>query len=53
MRVIELKKRKINKFPTAITLPKEFIRANRIKKGDTVVIYMTEARELIIKKEVV
>lgn len=53
MRVVKLKTRKIKKYPVTITLPKEFIRANRIQVGDTIVIYLTESRELIIKKEVI
>ncbi len=50
MRVIKLKTRKIKKHPVTIVLPKEFIRANRIVAGDVIVLYLTESKELIIKK---
>jgi len=50
-RVLELKSRKVKKYPVSIRLPKEFIRSNRLKIGDTLEIYLVEnTYELIIKK---
>ena len=51
MRVIKLKTRKIKTASISIKLPKEFIKANRLQIGDVIAIYLTESRELIIKKQ--
>lgn len=50
--VFKIKIRAIKKFPAHLTLPKEFIKANRIKVGDVVGIYIEkDTNQLIIKKE--
>lgn len=50
--VFKVRIRTIRKFPTNISLPKEFIRSNKLKVGDVIGVYLEkDTNQLIIKKE--
>lgn len=50
MKAFRIKSKKIKKLPASITLPRDFIRMNILKAGDSVEIFILETGDLVIKK---